>query len=559
MHGLCKYLVKRIQKQFKVLIMSILRYFMVAIFLCISINCKSQTPKTPLSRVINVPGTSQIAPSLSGDGQHMIFTTTSNLKGELLLFYAYQQSPGKWTQPEPVTVVNRSLPINHIGGYSLSYDGNYIFFTSRKSYGIGKFDIWYCRRSGDNQWTTPVNLAKPVNSTQDDGCPSLSPDGNTLYFVRCESMDLKEGTGCRLMVSERRNQDLWGEPEPLPDYINDGNIMSPRILVDNQTLIYAKGQGNKWDLYQSTRVSGSWTKPVPLAYVNTPADERFASIPAQGDIIYYSTRFKDNYEIIKARIPQDMQPNKVVYMKGQITDVQGSSMEAFIQVYDLEQKKLEQYHRTGQTSSDFELYLPAGKKYDFSVVPLSSGYAFYSEIFDLKELTVSTRRRVNITLDNLDAGASFPLHCVEFDNDSTLSKSSKFEMSRIIKLLKNNPGTKLEIAVHRETLEPDTLLLQDSLSVTGVTPQDTTALTEQLMLTESSLDSIDSLQTEGVPVSPPLDVTEIQARAISKYLEERGVPEYVVEVKGYADSEPLDTDDPNADPLVNRRVELKVL
>ena len=550
-----------------------------------SLGTVAQSPKNPLSRVINVSGTSQIAPSLSGDGKHMIFTTTANLKSELLIVYSYQQRPGKWTQPQPVTVINRSQKINHLGGYSLSYDGDYIFFTSRKTYGIGQYDIWYCKKTSKNGWSAPINLGKPVNSNQNDGCPSLSPDGKVLYFVRCESMDQKEGSGCRLMMAKRRNQDYWSEPEALPDHINDGNILSPKILVDNQTLLYAKGQGDAWDLYQTRLTAEGWSKPVALDFVNTVGNERFASVPAQGDVLYYSTKFKGTYDIIKARIPQEYQPRKVVYLKGEVVDQQGLPLEAFIQIYNVEDRSLAQYHRTKQNDSGFEFYIPAGSRYDFSVVPLAPKYTFYSEIFDLRELMVSSRKKMDIELKNLNSGISFPLHCLQFENDSTLSNVSRFEMSRLIKLMKNNPSTQVEIAVHRDSWEADSVLQADTTLLqvdtamlhvdtgllqqvdTGLLQQVDTALfqvdttlLEKLLVTESGLQIVDSLQLpqEIVP-EPVMDPTEIQAQAISRYLQERGVPEYLLAPKGYADSIPVAPNDTEEQRILNRRVEIKIL
>ena len=559
----------------KRLIMNKITIYIAIVFMGFSdLGIIAQVPKSPLSRVINVSGTTQIAPSLSGDGKHMIFTTTDNLKSELLVFYSYQQRPGKWTQPQPVTAINRSQKINHLGGYSLSYDGNYIYFTSRKTYGIGKYDIWYSKRTGNNIWSTPTNLGRPVNSTQDDGCPSLSPDGKTLYFVRCQSMNQKEGSDCQLMMVKRRNQDYWGEPEALPDHINDGNILSPRILADNQTLLYAKGQGDSWDLYQTRLTADGWTQPVALDYLNTTGDERFASVPAQGDVIYYSTKFKGTYDIIKARIPEEFQPLKVVYLKGKVVDGQGLPLEAFIQIYDVEDKSLAQYHRTKQNDSGFEFYIPAGKKYDFSVVPLTANYTFYSEIFDLCELTVSIRKKLDIELENLDKGITFPLQCLQFENDSTLSNTSRLEMSRLIKLLKNNPGTQIEIAVHRDSWETDSVLHVDTAfhvdtalfqvdttfhADTALFQVDTT-LFEELLIAESSLQAIDSLPIpQYIPAEPKLDPTEIQAQAISRYLQERGVPDYLLEPKGYADSQPVAVNDTEEQRKLNRRVEIRIL
>ena len=535
--------------------MSVLRIFLVVFLIGSSLITSAQSAKSPISRIINATGTTQIAPSLSGDGRHLIYTTTSNLKSELLLFYSYQQRPGKWTQPEPVVTVNRSLQINHIGGYSLSYDGNYIFFTSRKSYGIGKFDIWYCKKTGKNQWSAPVNLAKPVNSAKDDGCPSISPDGKTIYFVRCESMDLKEGKGCQLMMAKKKNQDQWDQPVSLPDYVNDGNIMSPKILPDNQTLIYAKQNAGQWDLYQTRLTSGVWSKPASLDFVNTAEDdERFVSVPAPGDLMYYSAKFKGTYDIIKTRIPEELQPLNIVYLKGSVTDATGIPVEAFIQIYDAEEKNLVQYHRTNQENSEFEFYLAAGKVYDFSIVPLATNHNFYSELIDLQELTSSSRRKMDISLQTLEPGTSFPLNCLEFENDSTLNAASRFEMSRLIKLLKKNPGTQIEIAVHRETWESDTTLIADSLMVFA-----DSMLTDQPSIAESSLHAVDSLGVPQELPAPPPDPTEVRAEAISRYLQDRGVPEYLLEAKGYADSEPISADESQQEILKNRRVEVRIL
>ena len=47
------------------------------------------------------------------------------------------------------------------------------------------------------------NLGKPVNSTGNEANPSLSPDGKTLYFTRCESMDGMNKSGCTIYVSRK--------------------------------------------------------------------------------------------------------------------------------------------------------------------------------------------------------------------------------------------------------------------------------------------------------------------------------------------------------------------
>jgi len=517
----------------------------LALILALPLGSNAQTPKSPVSRVINVPSTAQIAPSLSGDGRHMIFTTTANLKGELLLHHSTQTSPGKWTQPAPVDVINRSQKINHLGGYSLSYDGKYIFFTSRKTYGIGKYDIWYSEKMGDT-WSAPKNLAKPINSASDDGCPSISTDGRTLYFVRCQSMGPKDAEGCVLMVAEKKNAEQWGKPKALPGFINDGNILSPKIMADNQTLIYAKGLGDQIDLYQTRKTDQGWTKPVALDFVNSSKNDRFVSVPARGDIMYYSTMFQGTYDIIKAKIPVQFQPQKVVLLKGQVRDVGDQSpLQAFVQLYDAQSKKLIQFKRTNVKDGSFELYIAGGRIYDFSVVTLAGNYTFYAETKDLTGLATSTRERVQIDLQPVRNQVSFELKALDFENDSTLSELASFELQRLYKLLKKNPDKAIEIAVHREAVEEDTTSVVEFITESGAPEIEVVGDT---ILTDSS-------QIEIAP--PPPDPTELRAQAIAQYLLKKGVPAHLVEAKGYADEEPIAPNDTDENKMLNRRIEIR--
>lgn len=530
--------------------MSVLnKIFCFLIVLAATTGLQAQAPKSPLSRIINVPSTVQIAPSLSGDGQQMIFTTSANLTGEMLVYYSYQSASGNWSQPQPIEVINRSHKINHLGGYSLSYDGQTIFFTSRKTYGIGKYDIWYSQKIGNN-WSAPRNLGKPVNSPGNEGCPSLSADGQFLYFVRCETMDQNEGSGCVLMMSQKRNKDRWSEAVALPGHINDGNILSPTILADGETLIYAKGHGDNLDLYQTRKTGQGWSKPQALDYVNTSDEERFVSVPGKGDILYYSARFQGGYDIIKAKIPENMQPRKIVWLTGEVADKdQGQPIEAFIQVYDLESKEQKQFYRTTDKNGSFQFFIPGGRVYDFSVVPLDQRHTFYSEIMDLRELDSSSKQTLRVNLESLSPHVTFQLNSLRFASDSTLDDLSGFEMSRLFKLLKSNPKTQIEIAVHRDSWEIDsTLLAADTFFM---------AVADTLFM--STADTIGVVDSTLLFQEPPPDPTEIRALAIVRYLIERGVPEHLLVPRGYADTQPIAPNDREENRILNRRVEIRIL
>jgi len=66
---------------------------------------------------------------------------------------------------------------------SIRYDGREIAFVSNRPGGLGNSDIWVSTRSGDGRpWSSPVNLGVAVNSAFNDTGPSLSDDGELLFF-----------------------------------------------------------------------------------------------------------------------------------------------------------------------------------------------------------------------------------------------------------------------------------------------------------------------------------------------------------------------------------------
>jgi hypothetical protein len=102
----------------------------------------------------------------------------------------------------------------------ISADGLALFFSSDRPGGYGddsppndKQDIWVTMRATKNDdWGTPMNLGPMVNTSASDNGPSISADGQTLYF----SSRRPGGHG---------GYDLWQAPiEPTVDFSGDGEV-----------------------------------------------------------------------------------------------------------------------------------------------------------------------------------------------------------------------------------------------------------------------------------------------------------------------------------------------
>ncbi|UZR95546.1 hypothetical protein [Chondrinema litorale] len=565
--------------------MSILKkicfFYLGCFFICLAPQVWSQvTAKKLLPRNINVPFLNQLAPSISGDGNHLVFLSDQVSSKRLNMMYSKRTGSERWTDPEVISVIDNSFEINHLRGYSISYDGSMLFFTTLKSGGIGGYDIWMVRKNG-NSWSQPENLGKPLNSDAHEGDPSLSPDGKYLYFMRCEKMSMNNAENCTLYVSEKKNRTFWGEPVALPANINSGNAVSPRILPDNESLYFSSnksgGQGG-YDLYLTRKEDEGWTEPVALSFLNSEADDRYVSLNAKGDVIYFSMKYKDKDKIIMAKIPDEFQPLKIFQINGKIlNEVTGNPEEAYIQVFDVETQKMVRAVKAPQNTGEFYVLLKSGEMYDLSVNTIDKSIIFYSELVDLRYQEESEYKNVELKLKPVKVGTTFTATNILFEPyTSNIHEASVFELKRLSLLLKNNPDINLEIGAHLAEYKSDsiqsdpdltevvidTILIENNLelSVDNTLSSDTDIYTNNkvgidsmvmvqkpdssmVFVNVNKVDTTQVLESSNQPFQLKYtyhnDRTEAEAKAVYDYLIEIGVPSDRISYKGYGDTKPL--------------------
>lgn len=124
--------------------------------------------------------------SYSTDGKFVVFMRNNLDDGEritadggmeLSLFTANINADGNWTDVK--AFVHNGTGFS-TGFPSLSADGNTLYFASNRSGGQGGFDIYSCTKRGNN-WSEPRNLGANINTAGDEITPFI--DGNTLYFA----------------------------------------------------------------------------------------------------------------------------------------------------------------------------------------------------------------------------------------------------------------------------------------------------------------------------------------------------------------------------------------
>lgn len=321
----------------------------------------------------------EYAPSISANGKMMVFQ--SNRDSVYKLYETHLGGDGNWSKPTLLKgEINKLIENNDlIGGPSLSYDGNFLYYFSSASDGHGLEDIYYSVREGD-EWGEPKNLGPKINSEGYEGFPSISSDGKSLYFMRL-SKDLSKGRNCYvLMVSRKDDMGNWETPSPLPENINSGCEKSPRIMPDNKTFIFSsvrKGSLNRsFDLYQTKYLGkGKWQDPVPLDYVNTPGHDFFASVSSKADHMYLNFKGDNDYDIVSFKIPQRLKPKQVVNVEGFVLDNNNMPVSANLKLYDRKGKQIVNLPNNASDGS-YTMVLLEGK-YDLKIT--KAGYLPYKE------------------------------------------------------------------------------------------------------------------------------------------------------------------------------------
>jgi uncharacterized protein (TIGR02145 family) len=129
----------------------------------------------------------------------------SEINTDLYEFYASSTSEGtlyfsrlinKQTKIFSSTLVNGQYseakelpsPINQDSSNNfhpfISPKGDFLIFNSDRAGGFGGADLYISYIDLNNNWKEPVNLGDKINSKLRDICPTITPDGEYLFFTR---------------------------------------------------------------------------------------------------------------------------------------------------------------------------------------------------------------------------------------------------------------------------------------------------------------------------------------------------------------------------------------
>jgi outer membrane protein OmpA-like peptidoglycan-associated protein len=369
----------------------------------------------------------EYSPSISADGKTMVFQTDLyQRRGWFNIYMTFKNPSGWWDNPKQVKSINQTgEKTDLIGGPMISYDGNTIFFFANYSNVKGAEEIYYAIREGD-EFGKPINIGPAINTDGYEGFPSISPDGSTLYFTR-DSDSIDRGMACySLWASDRDANGKWQKAFKLPSPINTGCEKNPKIMTDNEMLVFASIReeslgGEKYDLFYSRKdKSGAWGEVNPLTGVNTFDDEVFAAISACGDEMYLIALTKekgyednyhefDNLDIYKATLADRDRPRPVAMINGSMVDAtSGKALPGEIAIIKNGNEDNTGILDSNREGGRFTIILTKGNVY--TVKYMADGHATKEIKYDMTTLGGCETRTEKVKIDKWNG--SYTVHVI---------------------------------------------------------------------------------------------------------------------------------------------------
>ena len=412
-------------------------------------------------------------------------------------------------------------PINTIeneGAFSISSDGNYIFFTScSRNGGKGQCDIWLTSKK-NNRWDEPKNLQSPINTKYWESQPSISSDGRMLYF----SSDRPGGYGgTDIWVSEFSNSG-WSAPKNLGPTVNTSkDEQFPFIHSDNRTLYFSSnghpGLG-KSDLYLTRKdVKLNWEIPINMGFpINSRGQDWNLVVARDGKTAYFSSDQLKGFgglDIYTFQLPEKLQAEKVSYLRGYVRDaITKQPLSANVELSPINGEPTTLTYAKPGTGM---FLVPLKTNMKFALTIDKDGYLFYTEFYNMPAIQRDQPIELFIDLEKIELGNSVVLKNIFFDTDkSDIKDESKQELEKLIDFLSENNSIRIEISGHTDNVG-------DSK--------------HNMVLSEN------------------------RAKSVCDFLTNNGIEKSRLTYKGFGDTQPIKQNNTDENRAKNRRTEFKII
>ncbi len=363
------------------------------------------------------------------------------------IFVSRRNSLGQWDNIEPVE--GEINTIDDEGVPSFSEDGKTMFFTRArfvKGESLGA-EIYSSVRSG-GKWGKAEKIKLSKDSTITFAHPALSPDGKYLYFVS----DLAGGYGGKDIWRSEKNGNSYGAPVNLGPTINtSGNEMYPYMRSDSTLYFSSNGHPGfgGLDIFRAKeKEDGSWEVHNMMHPVNSNMDDfgiAFEKGKERG--LFSSNRGeRKGYD----KIWQFELPEMEFAIEGKVVSISGEPLaDATVRIVGTDGTNVKI-----QTKKDGSFKFPLKKEVDYVLLGNSRG--FLNQKNGVSTVGLEDTKTFPVTFNLASIGKPVGLDNIFFEfGKATLTPESSTALKKLIALLNDNPNITIEIGAHTDRVGSD--------------------------------------------------------------------------------------------------------
>lgn len=437
--------------------------------------------------------------TISADLKHMLLYFNETASALISDLYTTHLLPdGSWSRPVKMAL---SSNLDEFGPFILPDQKTVYFASNRQGAGRqGLIDIYKITRLDDtwNNWSAPVNVGKPLNTSAEDDYFSMDASGN-VFVARSNSK--VDGGNLDIFVLVPKNLHITLNGVVLDKKTNEAiNASNVQLTVKDIT-----PQSFKAD------VAGKFSTKLPeiTQYSLTASANGYSSYTGSFTIPKINSDTTVNVEIWLE--PVVIEKPKVLAINGTVTNKKtGDPVEAKLNISHKADRGVN--FSSTALGGDFSQTVPKTGWYIFT----ASHEGFLNTIDSLNynnaDVTPMTK---NLVLQPIEVGTVVRLKNIYFDfNKATLKSESFVELDKVVAFLTDNPTVEIEIEGHTDSVGPD-----------------------------------DRNQA----------LSQSRSQSVVDYLVSKGIAVGRLAAKGFGESKPIDTNDTDAGRANNRRVEFTVL
>ena len=384
-----------------------------------------------------------------------------------MFMVANRDNTGVFNAGEPMSPPFNTTDDNQ-GGCTISIDNKFLYFAMSRFEGGSQpnCDI-YVSQNDDDNWSEISKLGANVNHpVYWDSQPTLSADGNTIYFAS----DRPGGFGgIDIYITKKDPKTgVWGVPQNAGPKINtNGNEKTPFIHSDSETLYFSSdghfGFGGMDIFLIRKNNKGEWFESENIGYpINTEADDVgfFVSTDSKTGYFFSYDEGKmrgkgvGRYDLYSFDLYKDARPQETTFLSGEIKDKSGNKIEgAKVEITNTVTKETT-LAVVDSTKGTFMVAVNLKKKDDLLITVKKDDYAFSSKVVSIKDASFAKQPKpVNIEVNEATAGNTFLLNNLYYTtNSADLTKESFIVLEAFAEYLKDNPTIIIEIQGHTDNV-----------------------------------------------------------------------------------------------------------